>query len=29
MAASILIRAGFKLTLEDETDAASKHCEQR
>jgi hypothetical protein len=27
MVASILIRAGFKLTLEDETDAASKHCE--
>ena len=25
--ASILIRAGFKLTLEDETDANSKHCE--
>jgi hypothetical protein len=25
--ASILIRAGFTLTLEDETDAASKHCE--
>jgi hypothetical protein len=27
MVASILIRAGFKLTLEDETDPASKHCE--
>jgi hypothetical protein len=25
--ANILIRAGFTLTLEDETDAASKHCE--
>jgi hypothetical protein len=25
--ASILIRAGFTLTLEDETDADSKHCE--
>lgn len=24
---SILIRAGFELTLEDETDGASKHCE--
>jgi SEC-C motif len=27
MVASILIRAGFTLTLEDETDVASKHCE--
>ena len=27
MVASILIRAGFKLTLEDETDPAAKHCE--
>jgi SEC-C motif len=25
--ANILIRAGFELTLEDETDPASKHCE--
>ena len=25
--ANILIRAGFSLTLEDETDSASKHCE--
>lgn len=25
--ANILIRAGFKLTLEDETDQSSKHCE--
>ncbi|SDR29459.1 hypothetical protein SAMN05519103_01795 [Rhizobiales bacterium GAS113] len=25
--ANILIRAGFELTLEDETDGASKHCE--
>jgi hypothetical protein len=25
--ANILIRAGFTLTLEDETDAATKHCE--
>jgi hypothetical protein len=27
MVASILIRAGFKLTLEDEADPATKHCE--
>ncbi len=27
MVASILIRAGFKLTLEDETDGDLKHCE--
>jgi len=27
MVASILLRAGFTLTLEDETDPASKHCE--
>ena len=27
MVASILIRAGFKLTLEDETDPGAKHCE--
>jgi hypothetical protein len=27
MVASILVRAGFTLTLEDETDGASKHCE--
>jgi SEC-C motif len=27
MVASILIRAGFTLTLEDEADPASKHCE--
>lgn len=25
--ANVLIRAGFKLTLEDETDGATKHCE--
>jgi hypothetical protein len=27
MLANILVRAGFTLTLEDETDRASKHCE--
>jgi SEC-C motif len=27
LVASVLIRAGFKLTLEDETDGKNKHCE--
>jgi hypothetical protein len=27
LVASVLIRAGFKLTLEDETDGKIKHCE--
>lgn len=27
MVANVLVRAGFALTLEDETDRASKHCE--
>jgi len=27
LVANVLIRAGFKLTLEDETDGATKHCE--